>query len=69
VFEALVAEIHRSEEASNAGNGVKVVVDHEVQVDTWTLVLTWASYELVSQSGTDNYHAHSQQFFKHLYVI
>jgi hypothetical protein len=69
VFEALVTEIPRAEESCKAGDGVRVVVVNEVQVNTWTLILTRAGNELVSQSGTDHHHAHSQHFFKRLYVI
>ncbi len=69
MFEAPIAKILGAEEARYAGNGVKVVVVYQVNVDTWTIGLTWIGNKLVSESGADHHHTNIQGFFECRYIV
>ncbi len=60
VFEAFGAEIYGAEEARYTGNGVKMIIVYQIDVDTGALVGTGAGNKLVSQSGADHHHAYSE---------
>ena len=62
-------KVTRAEEASNDRNCVKMVVVHQIHVNTGSFVGSGTGDKFVAQSGADHYHTYPEHFFKCLHIV
>ncbi len=69
MFEACVAKVSGTEESRDIRYGVKMVVVHEIDVDTRSWIFIGTGNEFITESGADDHHADIQDLFEDRYVV